>query len=232
MWLGAWAWHDVTARLRAAGHDVYPLTPTGVADRAHTGGPHTDLDTHATDVVALIEAEELSGVVLVGHSLGGSVVTLAADRIPHRLRRVVYLDSGPLPNGTRQLDTMDAGGQAETRKRVGDGWLVPPREWDAEQDPVLLRGLDAPTLAMLARRCTGHPFGSVEQPLIVSDAAATVPRTVIACTFTVDQVRELIDGGHPYFAGLVGADILGLPTGHWPMFSEPERLADLLAGID
>jgi pimeloyl-ACP methyl ester carboxylesterase len=232
MWLGAWAWRGVTARLRAAGHDAYPLTPTGVADRAHTGGPHTDLDTHATDVVALIEAEELSGVVLVGHSHGGSVVTLAADRIPDRLRRVVYLDGGPLPNGTRQLDTMDAAGRAETRARVGDGWLVPPREWDAEKDPVLLRGLDAPTLTMLARRCTGHPFGSVDQPLMVSGAAATVPRTVIACTFTVDQVRELIAGGHPYFAGLAGADILGLPTGHWPMFSEPERLADLLAGID
>jgi len=94
-WLGAWAWHDVTARLRAAGHDVYPLTLTGLADRAHTGGPDTDLDTHATDVTALIEAEELRDVVLVGHSYAGSVVTLAADRVPDRLRTVVYVDSCP-----------------------------------------------------------------------------------------------------------------------------------------
>ncbi|GIH17343.1 hypothetical protein Raf01_55150 [Rugosimonospora africana] len=232
MWLGAWAWHDVTARLRSAGHDVHPLTLTGLADRAHTGGPHTDLDTHATDVVALIETEELSDVVLVGHSHGGSVVALAADRIPDRLRRVVYVEGGPLPNGTRQLDTLDAQSQDRIREQVGDGWLVPPREWDADQDPVLLRGLDAPTLAMLARRCTGHPFGSVSQPLKVSGAAAAVPRTLVACTFTADQVREMIAQGHPFFGGVAGADILGLPTGHWPMFSEPDRLADLLAEID
>ena len=95
MWLGAWAWRDVTARLRAAGHDVYPLTLTGLADRRHLGGPQVDLDTHTTDITALIEAEELTDVVLAGHSYGGSPVTVAVDRIPDRIRAATASSVSP-----------------------------------------------------------------------------------------------------------------------------------------
>src|SRR3954464_14085130 len=95
MWIGAWAWRSVTERLRAGGHDVYPMTLTGVADRRHLGG--ADLDVHTTDITALIEVEDLTEVVLVGHSYGGYPVTAAADRIPGRIRHVVYVDSGPMP---------------------------------------------------------------------------------------------------------------------------------------
>src|SRR6266511_3983100 len=105
MWIGAWAWRNVTARLRAAGHEVYPLTLTGVADRQHVGGPQTD-------------------VVLVGHSYGGSPVTAAADRIPDRIRHLVYVDSGPLPDGTSQLDTE---GPDTRTPPPADGWRLPPR---------------------------------------------------------------------------------------------------------
>jgi pimeloyl-ACP methyl ester carboxylesterase len=232
MWLGAWAWRDVTARLRAGGHEVHPLTLTGVADRAHAGGPGTNLDTHVTDVVALIETEELTDVVLAGHSYAGSVITLVADRVPDRLRRVVYVDCGPLPSGTSLLDTFDEQGRAGLRAGLGDGWLVPPRAWDAAADPVLLAGLSARTLAELERRCTGHPFASVDQPLAGTGAGTAVPRTLIASTFPLDQVQAMIAQGHPYFAGLATAEILALPTGHWPMLSEPDGLADLLAGVD
>jgi pimeloyl-ACP methyl ester carboxylesterase len=231
MWLGAWAWREVTTRLRAAGHDVFPLTLTGVADRAHVGGPDTDLDTHAADVVALIETEELTGVVLVGHSYAGSVVTLAADRIPERLAAVVYVDAGPLPNGTSLLDTHDDEARAGILAGLGDGARVAPRQWDPGADPTLLAGLSTDALAQLRRRSTGHPFASINQPLVVSDAAAKVPRALITCSFPLDQVHAMIEQGHPYFAGLATAEILSLPTGHWPMLSEPRRLADLLAGI-
>jgi pimeloyl-ACP methyl ester carboxylesterase len=162
MWLGAWAWHEVTAALRGAGHDAYPLTLTGVADRQHVGGAQTDLDTHITDITALIETEELTDVVLVAHSYAGHPVTAAADRIPQRLRRVVYVDSGPLPSGMSHLDVSDAAEQDRIRAGVGTGWQVPPRDWDPEQDPV---------------------------------------------------------------------NLAGLPTGHWPMLSEPAALATTLASL-
>jgi pimeloyl-ACP methyl ester carboxylesterase len=230
MWIGAWAWRDVTTRLRTAGHDVYPLTLTGVADRHHVGGPATDLDTHATDITALVETEELTDVVLVGHSYGGFPSTMAADRIPKLLRRVVYVDGGPVPNGTSLLDTWGPEAKAAAIGQAGDGWVA-PRDWDPEQDPALLAGLSAQMLETLRRRSTAHPLASVDQPLEVSDAAATVPRTLISCTFPLDQIRQMMDQGHPFFAGLTTATLLALPTGHWPMFSEPAALADLLAPI-
>jgi pimeloyl-ACP methyl ester carboxylesterase len=84
MWIGAWAWHDVTAALRAAGHDVYPLTLTGLADRSHLLCPGVDLDTHVADIVRLVEVEDLRDVVLVGHSYGGLPVSAAALRLRDR----------------------------------------------------------------------------------------------------------------------------------------------------
>ena len=103
LWLGGWAWHDVTAALRGAGHEVFPLTLTGVADRAHLLGPGVDLDTHTEDIVRLVETEDLRDVVLVGHSYGGMPVSAAALRLRERIARVIYVDSGPLPDGTTQL---------------------------------------------------------------------------------------------------------------------------------
>src|SRR5919112_1910930 len=117
MWIGAWAWQDVTAELRAAGHDVYPLTLTGVADRSHLLGPDVDLETHIEDIVRLIEVEDLHDVVLVGHSYGGLPVSTAALRVRDRIKTVVYVDSGPLPVGTSQM--MVLGGTA-----AGDGDAV------------------------------------------------------------------------------------------------------------
>jgi pimeloyl-ACP methyl ester carboxylesterase len=230
MWLGGWAWHDVTARLRAAGHDVYPLTLTGVADRQHVGGPQTDLDTHTTDITALIEAEDLHDVVLVGHSYGGFPVTCAAEEIPDRIRAVVYVDSGPVPNGTSQFDTSEPERQALIRAQVGDGWQVPPVIW-AELDAAQIVGLSPEQLASMQRRATPHPYGSIVQPLEVTGRGDDLPRHLIACTFPLDTVRSMIDSGHPFFAGLAKATLYGIPTGHWPMFSEPAALADALAAI-
>lgn len=231
MWLGAWAWSRVTDRLRAAGHRVYPLSLTGLAERRHLGSAATDLDTHIEDITELIGAEELDEVVLVGHSYAGQPVTGASDRIPERLRRVVYVDTGPLPNGMSQAASGGPEAEAQLRAEVGDGWQVPPREWDQQADPVFLAGLCAADLAELARRAGPHPWGTLTEPANWSGRAASVPRTLISCSMPMDQVHAMIEQGHPWLAGLVDAQLLALPTGHWPMLSEPAALADLLASV-
>jgi pimeloyl-ACP methyl ester carboxylesterase len=227
MWIGAWAWRSVASSLRGEVHSVYPLTLTGVADRRHIAD--ADLATHALDVVALIEAEELTDVVLVGHSYGGFPVTAAADRIPDRLRHVVYVDSGPMPSGTSMLDSWEPDMRA-AMEATRNGASVAPPEWGS-LDPPQRAGLSPATLAELGRRATPHPYASIRQPLSLTGAGDKLPRTLIACTFSLDQVRSLIAAGHPWFAGLADATLVGLPTGHWPMFSEPSRLADALAAI-
>jgi pimeloyl-ACP methyl ester carboxylesterase len=233
MWLGGWAWRPVVARLRAAGHEAYPLSLTGLAERAHLAGPQTDLETHVTDILALLAAEDLTDVVLVGHSYGGGPVTVAADRCPERLGHVVYVDSGPYPDGTAQID-FDPSERDRIREQVGDGWRVPVPDFDPDAGtgpgPALLAGLTAGHREAMRRRGTPHPYGTITAPVRLS-GGRPVPTTLIACTMPPDGVRAMIAAGHPFFAGAAGADLVPLPTGHWPMFSEPERLAALLGAI-
>ncbi|MGW0435087.1 alpha/beta fold hydrolase [Micromonospora sp. NPDC003197] len=229
-WLGAWAWRDVTSVLRAGGHDVHPLTLTGLADRSHLATPDVGLDTHTADIVRLIEAEDLRDVVLVAHSGGGMPAAQAADRIPERIARMVYVDSGPLPDGTAQFDTNPPEEQERLRALIGDGHLLPPPAWKPDEDPENYVGLDDVTLALLRARSTPQPVRTATDPVRVS-GGRPVPTALIACTFPAEVARQMIAQGHPFFAGLAGAEVHGLPTGHWPMFSEPTRLAELLDRI-
>lgn len=85
---------------------MYPVTLAGLGERAHLAGPEVDLETHVADIVNLVGFEDLHDVTLVGHSHGGIPVTGAADRIPDRLARVVYVDSGPAPDGAGYVDIL------------------------------------------------------------------------------------------------------------------------------
>ncbi|MEH1013387.1 alpha/beta hydrolase [Micromonospora sp. CPCC 206060] len=226
-WLGAWAWREVTAGLRGRGHEVYPLTLTGLADRAHLAGPEVTLETHTRDISTLLDAEDLRDVLLVGHSGGGLPATQAAERMPERIARLVYLESGPLPDGMAQFDTNPPEEQERLRRLIGDGHLLPPPTWEPDQDPGNLAGLDDTALALLRARSTPQPLRTATDPLRRADRLP-VPVALIACTFPVEVAREMIDQGHPFFAGPAGADLHGLPTGHWPMLSEPAGLVDTL----
>ena len=122
-WLGGWAWADVAAPLRAAGHTVYTPTLTGLGERVHLGEPQTDLETHIADIVNLLTFERLDDVVLVGHSYAGSNVTIGvADRVPERIARLIYVDTAPLPDGMSQADFAGAdAARAEPADRHGAG---------------------------------------------------------------------------------------------------------------
>jgi pimeloyl-ACP methyl ester carboxylesterase len=220
LWIGAWAWHDVTVALRDAGHEVFPLSLTGVADRSHLLGPGVDLDTHIEDIVRLAETEDLHDIVLVGHSYGGLPVSAAALRLRDRIRSVVYVDSGPLPVGTSQMDISGEGDFS--------GDALAPREWDPRTDPQLLAGLDEAALDKLRKRGTPHPMASIRQRLSARATSDDLPTVLIACTFPIEQINEMKAAGHPFFAGLGDARIITLPTGHWPMLSEPKGLAAAL----
>ncbi|NUT37081.1 MAG: alpha/beta hydrolase [Hamadaea sp.] len=229
MWLGAQAWQDVADKLTAAGHDVHPVTLPGVGDRAAEATAGTDLDAHVDDVIALFDRLDLRDVVLVGHSYGGMVVSTAAGRLADRIKRVVYVDSGPLPEGVSQFDTTAPEEQERTRVQVGDGFLVPPPSFDpADMGSEMLAGLDESTLARMRSQATPHPYASVTQPVHYTPAYASLPQTLVTCMFPAAMVQQMIDDGHPFFALLKGADVVELPTGHWPMFSRPDDLAAVL----
>jgi len=233
-WLGGWAWQSAARRLREAGHDVYPVTLTGLGERVHLGARNVDLDTHIKDVVNLINYEDLRKVILVGHSYAGMVITGVSDRAPQRLGRLVYVDAGPPGDGTSMLDQLPPGAREQHKKQVrddGDGPRLPMPEWELLGQTASLEGLDETMRRQIRARVVGHPFGSYTQPLTRSNPdRTTVRKVLITCSFSLDQVRQMIDSGHPWFVDLAGPEwsFLEVRTGHWPMFSEPQRLAEAL----
>jgi len=92
-WHGGWCWRRVADVLRAHGHRVFAPSLTGVGDRAHLFSKDISLQTHVEDILSLVEMEELSAFVLVGHSYGGLVISGVADTLRERVSRYVYLDA-------------------------------------------------------------------------------------------------------------------------------------------
>ncbi len=119
---GGWCYQRVARLLRAPGHEVYTPTLTGLGEREHLLSPDIDLDTHITDVVKVMQFEDLHDVILVGHSYGGMVITGIADRATDRVGHIVYLDAANPENGQSLVDVaelfMDA---ARAGARVVDG---------------------------------------------------------------------------------------------------------------
>ena len=103
-WHGGWCWRFVRDLLEKSGHRVHAPSLTGLGERKHLARPDIDLDTHIADIVSLLEMEDLSDVVLVGHSYGGMVITGVADRAPERIGRLVYLDAFVPEDGKCTLD--------------------------------------------------------------------------------------------------------------------------------
>jgi len=92
-WAGGWEHKKLAEALQADGHTVYRATLTGQGERSHLASPNVDLSVHIQDVVNLIEWEDLHDVVLVGHSYGGMVITGVADRVPGRIKHLIYVDA-------------------------------------------------------------------------------------------------------------------------------------------
>lgn len=240
MWMGGWIWRNVADRLRAAGHDVFAPTLTGLGERVHLARPDVDLDTHINDVVNLILYEDLRDVVLVGHSYAGIVVEGVADRLPERLARLVYLDTGPMGDGVAHLDFYSPEGRAYIDGVVaeqGDGWRLPYPGAGALAEQASLAGLSDDDLALMAARATPQPYETMRQPQqLTRPFADEYGRVAILCTdggFTIAQLRAMIADGAPAFQQLAASDwgFHELPTGHWPMLSMPAETAELLDSL-
>ncbi|NLF05007.1 MAG: alpha/beta hydrolase [Actinomycetales bacterium] len=217
-WLDASSWDAVVPGLRAAGHDVEPLTLPGLesrdADRSGIG-----LRTHVDAVVERIDASE-GPVVLVGHSGGGAVISAAADARCERVVRTIYVDSGPLGDGGIVSDEWE-----------GDGSDLPLPAWDAFEESEL-RDLDEEARATFRARAIPHPFGASTEPQRLSDERRyEIPTTLVASSVPVTVLRELIDAGHPWMAEAArmrDVEIVGLATGHWPQLTKPAELTAVI----
>ncbi len=240
--LGGWAFHEVAARLRALGHDVYPVTLTGLGERVHLATRDVDLDTHIADVVNLLDYEGLTDVVLVGHSYAGIVITGVADQRPERLYAVVYLDTGPLADGMAIVDVQTPEQRERQRLEVdrhGDGWRWSVPDHDTLVSGIYgsVSGLEPSHFELIASRGTPQPHASFTTPLRLKSEEPTGLRRV--AIFGADggmslaALQRLIEQHDPRAAVFAGPswELRELPTGHWAMFSLPGPLTELIGEI-
>ena len=213
---GGWEWKRTGEFLTADGHTVYRATLTGLGEREHLNSTEVDLETHIQDVVNLILFEDLHDVVLVGHSLGGMVVSGVAEAAAERLGHLVYLDAF-LPEDGKAVS--DYAPIAPTRE---DGWRVPPI------GPIDAFGVTNRQDIEWAGPLLGdQPVKTFTEPVRVSNPqAAALPKTFILASRT----PWFIEAGQRAQASGFGY-LEMLDAGHDAMITKPGALAGTLLGL-
>ena len=221
-WHGGWCWRRVADILRARGHYVTTPTQTGLGERAHLLSPDITLDTFIDDLVMHLRAEDLSDVVLVGHSFGGGPISGVAEREGARLRRLVYLDANLCFAGETPLSAAPPETQALRRQMAKDssGGLILPAP------PAAAMGvMDKADASWLEAKMTPHPFRTFETPLsIEGPPGAGLPARYIICA---DPIYPVLEGSRRRAAEL-GWPTPEIAAGHDAMVTVPEALADML----
>jgi pimeloyl-ACP methyl ester carboxylesterase len=218
-WLGAWAWDEVAAILRAAGHDVTTITLPGL-ESADADRSRISFVDHVDAICAAVEAKG-SPVVLAVHSASGFSGYAASDRIPERIAAMVYIDTAP---GKGALDPDFDGAEK-------------PMVWSEIEEEENLDGLSEEQKETFRQRAVPVPGSLIRESVdLTNDARRDIPSTFICTGFSAEQYQTYARE-HPEWAFLAGipglrdATWIDLPTSHWPMWSRPRELAELIGDV-
>ncbi len=223
---GGWCWRFVAERLRARGHHVTTPTQTGVGERRHLISRKLTLDDFTTDLVNHITMEDLTDIVLVGHSFGGGPISGAADRMPERIRHLVYLDARVLENGQAPFDLGVADINEARRRSAIDssgGLSIPP------PTPLSFGVPDGPLADWLRSHLTPHPLSTFQTKLTLRHPVGNDrPKTYIACT---DPLYPSLADTRAMLRGRADWNWREIATGHDAMVTAPDELAMMLEEI-
>ena len=221
-WSGGWAWKKMHPLMVQAGHRLVAPTYTGLGERSHLASPAIDLETHIQDVLNVIAFEDLSDIVLLGHSYGGMVATGVADRARERVTQLIYLDAF-VPRDGQSLFDLNESGREPMRKAAAaaDGYRIPPNPPPSDTAQADLDWLNARRVAM--------PVKCFETKLKLGHGEPAMPRSYIYCTRTPPgdvfgqfAKRTKSEEGWRYFE---------LDASHAPNVTGPEALMGALNEI-
>jgi pimeloyl-ACP methyl ester carboxylesterase len=223
-WSSAWAWKKMRPLMRAAGHEFFTPSYTGLGQRAHLATPEVDLYTHVEDVVSAIEFEDLTDITLLGHSYGGMVATGVVDRLGSRIARVIYLDAMAPKDGQSLFDLV--GPKAEGNMRAGaakdgGGWKLPVNPMPPDTAPE--------DVAWASPRRRPQPIKTYEQRIRLTSKEPLPPRHYIYATkngpgdvFRQFGERAKSEAGWKYYE---------IDASHNPHITCPDVLMKLLSEI-
>ena len=222
-WHGGWCWRRVTDLLAARGHEAFAPTLTGVGERAHLLSPAVGLDTHVTDIVNVFEFENIHNAVLVGHSYAGMVVTGVAERLPGRIKSIVYLDAFLSADGQSMLDLVSEERRKQINEAAAKGSLtVPPV-------PAAVFKVNENDRAWVDSKCNAHPLKSMTDKVHMTGARDRIGKKayVFAEGYGAPQFRASYERckADPTWRAYA------VPCGHDVMVDMPERLTEILEEV-
>ena len=231
-WHGGWCYRDTAKALRDAGHTVFTPTHSGVGERAHQASETITLETHIRDVCGCIEAEELNAVILCGHSYGGMVITGVADRLPERIKSLVYLDAFVPEHGESLIDLINQALPAEVAAIfVGSfrGTALEGRSGRMQPIPAEMFNIMPANRAWVDRRCVAQALATFELPALLTGDHNKVKQ----------RLYILADGWDPSpfrhfaakFEGQPGWRVTKLASSHDVMVDLPLELARELMAL-
>ena len=231
-WHGGWCYRDTAKALRDAGHTVFTPTHSGVGERSHQSNEAVTLETHIRDVCGCIESEELNDVILCGHSYGGMVITGVADRMPERIKSLVYLDAFVPENGESLIDLINKALPPEVAAVfVGSfrGTALEGRSGLMQPIPAEMFNIAQANRAWVDRRCVPQALATFEVPALLTGDLNKVKQ----------RLYILADGWDPSpfrhfaakFEGAPGWRVTKLASSHDVMVDMPQELARELMAL-
>jgi pimeloyl-ACP methyl ester carboxylesterase len=225
-WHGGWCYKQVAQLLRKAGHEVYTPTLTGLGERAHLMSPAVNLELHVQDIVNVVRWEELSDLVLCGHSYGGMVITGVADKIPEKIRALVYLDAFVPRDGESVMDHLDPAmraGMKDDASQNGNGYLMSPI-------PAAVFNVNKKDAAWVDQMCVKHPLKCFEEKIALTGKFAGVRKRtyVLATGWVPPQPPSPFAAVAERVKQDPGWKVVNLPCGHDVMVDLPKETTEVL----
>ncbi|HQR22017.1 MAG TPA: alpha/beta hydrolase [Burkholderiaceae bacterium] len=220
-WSAAWAWRDFREQLTRDGTTVFAPTLTGVGERRHLLTRKIELEDHIQDICEVLFMEDLHDVVLVGHSYGGMVITGAADRMPARVRHLVYVDAFLPDDGECVFDLMPSAQIAMIRDDVdrhGAGWLIPAPPLPADTPPEAVQ--------FAQQRRGPQPMQTFTSPIKLTGRCRSLPTTYVYCTRT--NVHDTFSLSAQRARERATCQFLALDASHNPHLTQSRALLKIL----
>lgn len=223
-WHGGWCWKKLLPYLREQHHEIYAPTLTGLGERNHLATNDTNLSTHVMDITNLLFYEDLTEVYLIGHSYGGAVISGVAEKVPNKIKRLVYLDAC-IPQNNQSIFDIMPGLEAVFKKRTqisqGKDWLVEPF------DPKNWGIIKEDDLQWIKSRLSPMPIHTHDEPIDIPNFEKShISKSYIRCSEFVDtkSFARVAKGDKNW-------DYHEIKSGHDVMVIHPEQLAKIISSL-
>lgn len=217
-WMGEWVWDRLKTELNTLKITVHTLTLSGLEDRKQK--KKANLTEHVNNVIDYITKYNLNDIILVGHSYSGFVASIVADKIPHKIASLIFIEAFLPENGKSLLEVAGLDVEEETESITSNnGIWLPPTKDELEYQPSLTTEL----IDYLSKSLIGHPGKTVtDKATISSENFKNIPTFYIGGNLS-ETIRNNPNFNHIQYFELNG--------GHWAMLTKPKELASLMNSI-